>query len=133
MNLTSSVAAHQAYSAAPRLRKTLLCSARARSDSLCFFSSRRRNTSYIVDWSSDVCSSDLLELRRNQLSDELDICHPHGFRKRRRHGSWLRSSPPKGPGSDSTSPQMGGDFAVISDCCLAATRVFGPDGFWRQS
>src|ERR1019366_1142898 len=24
-----------------------------------------------------------LALRRNQLSDELDICHPHGFRKRR--------------------------------------------------
>src|SRR5437879_11395797 len=34
---------------------------------LCFFSSRRRHTRYIGDWSSDVCSSDLnleyLELR----------------------------------------------------------------------
>src|SRR5437762_4552373 len=26
-----------------------------------FFSSRRRHTSYIGDWSSDVCSSDLME------------------------------------------------------------------------
>src|SRR5437762_5699190 len=29
---------------------------------LFFFSSRRRHTRYIGDWSSDVCSSDLLEL-----------------------------------------------------------------------
>src|SRR5437763_10864920 len=29
-------------------------------DQLFFFSSRRRHTSYIGDWSSDVCSSDLL-------------------------------------------------------------------------
>src|SRR5437762_14312492 len=28
-----------------------------------FFSSRRRHTSYIGDWSSDVCSSDLVVLR----------------------------------------------------------------------
>src|SRR5437879_13641604 len=27
--------------------------------SMCFFSSRRRHTRYIGDWSSDVCSSDL--------------------------------------------------------------------------
>src|ERR1017187_10800788 len=30
-----------------------------RSSPLCFFSSRRRHTRYIGDWSSDVCSSDL--------------------------------------------------------------------------
>src|SRR5436189_1023190 len=29
-----------------------------------FFSSRRRHTRYIGDWSSDVCSSDLQELLR---------------------------------------------------------------------
>ena len=29
-----------------------------------FFSSRRRHTSYIGDWSSDVCSSDLVEIVR---------------------------------------------------------------------
>src|SRR5437762_14082380 len=27
---------------------------------ICFFSSRRRHTMYIGDWSSDVCSSDLI-------------------------------------------------------------------------
>src|SRR5437764_6776508 len=32
----------------------------SRSSSLFFFSSRRRHTSYIGDWSSDVCSSDLV-------------------------------------------------------------------------
>src|SRR5437762_12701421 len=35
-----------------------------------FFSSRRRHTRYIGDWSSDVCSSDLLEradLRRVEI------------------------------------------------------------------
>src|SRR5207247_2769011 len=31
----------------------------------CFFSSRRRHTSSPRDWSSDVCSSDLLEVERN--------------------------------------------------------------------
>src|SRR5690606_40351637 len=30
------------------------------SHELCFFSSRRRHTSFSRDWSSDVCSSDLL-------------------------------------------------------------------------
>src|SRR5437016_7185814 len=30
-----------------------------------FFSSRRRHTRLVSDWSSDVCSSDLLVLRRN--------------------------------------------------------------------
>src|SRR5437762_6576460 len=40
-----------------------------------FFSSRRRHTRYIGDWSSDVCSSDLLhghdllELRRRERRD----------------------------------------------------------------
>src|SRR5437762_11342054 len=29
-----------------------------------FFSSRRRHTRYIGDWSSDVCSSDLFAIRR---------------------------------------------------------------------
>src|SRR5438445_9335761 len=32
------------------------------SDRLFFFSSRRRHTRYWRDWSSDVCSSDLVEL-----------------------------------------------------------------------
>src|SRR5437763_5472071 len=41
-----------------------------------FFSSRRRHTRYIGDWSSDVCSSDLLDA---------DVClalHPGGVQER---------------------------------------------------
>src|SRR5437762_7380156 len=34
-----------------------------------FFSSRRRHTRYIGDWSSDVCSSDLVNLGINQPAD----------------------------------------------------------------
>src|SRR5205814_5484426 len=33
------------------------------SDSNCFFSSRRRHTRCLSDWSSDVCSSDLSKVR----------------------------------------------------------------------
>src|SRR5437762_9512191 len=35
---------------------------------LFFFSSRRRHTRYIGDWSSDVCSSDLFRLGGEQVS-----------------------------------------------------------------
>src|SRR5437879_13274558 len=35
-----------------------------------FFSSRRRHTRYIGDWSSDVCSSDLRRLVQAQLVDD---------------------------------------------------------------
>src|SRR5690606_41067808 len=33
-----------------------------------FFSSRRRHTRFSRDWSSDVCSSDLIETRLDQLN-----------------------------------------------------------------
>src|ERR1039458_6090859 len=35
---------------------------------LCFFSSRRRHTRCLSDWSSDVCSSDLVETPVSQRS-----------------------------------------------------------------
>src|SRR5256886_6840362 len=38
-----------------------------------FFSSRRRHTRFDCDWSSDVCSSDLEELVRGAVFNELDI------------------------------------------------------------
>src|SRR5436189_6468754 len=37
-----------------------------------FFSSRRRHTRYIGDWSSDVCSSDLLMRQRYPPGDDSD-------------------------------------------------------------
>ena len=42
---------------------------------LFFFSSRRRHTRYIGDWSSDVCSSDLLILHHD--GDCCDCQHLH--------------------------------------------------------
>src|SRR5688500_19217001 len=49
-----------------------------------FFSSRRRHTRLQGDWSSDVCSSDLVELLLGQLNarrrHQLEICAiPHEF------------------------------------------------------
>src|SRR5690554_7294736 len=42
-----------------------------------FFSSRRRHTRCGRDWSSDVCSSDLLERTKTQLPNvKLVICEP---------------------------------------------------------
>src|SRR5262249_45668098 len=35
-----------------------------RGDGVCFFSSRRRHTRLVSDWSSDVCSSDLSSVAR---------------------------------------------------------------------
>src|SRR5258707_6731411 len=46
-----------------------------------FFSSRRRHTRYWRDWSSDVCSSDLLE--RLVLHDPAPEVHPHRQRRLR--------------------------------------------------
>src|SRR5437762_6269421 len=44
------------------LQLKLLTNYIPRSSSFFFFSSRRRHTRYIGDWSSDVCSSDLIAL-----------------------------------------------------------------------
>src|SRR3712207_7779725 len=56
-----------------------------------FFSSRRRHTRYWRDWSSDVCSSDLVRVRpgkRTQHEDDEDNgqdeehCHSASVRRR---------------------------------------------------
>src|SRR5207253_7346840 len=47
-----------------------------------FFSSRRRHTRWPRDWSSDVCSSDLLQAgiaeQRNEAGPVPDVHHDHG-------------------------------------------------------
>src|SRR3712207_8468691 len=48
-----------------------------------FFSSRRRHTRYWRDWSSDVCSSDLLHPRRRDLGGHRE---PEERRAGRRRG-----------------------------------------------
>src|SRR3712207_8787670 len=61
-----------------------------------FFSSRRRHTRYWRDWSSDVCSSDLVEALRDQLGlpgmlvlqfgfDPEDPDGPHRLANHREH------------------------------------------------
>src|SRR5690348_17730628 len=54
-----------------------------------FFSSRRRHTRWTGDWSSDVCSSDLVELvessRRNQGQERGDQKHDGGLQIQKRH------------------------------------------------
>src|SRR5262249_56244548 len=42
---------------------------------LCFFSSRRRHTRLVSDWSSDVCSSDLADLARRIRAHALRMVH----------------------------------------------------------
>src|SRR5437879_7930866 len=41
-----------------------------------FFSSRRRHTRYIGDWSSDVCSSDLASTRNGRRRGRTTCSHP---------------------------------------------------------
>src|SRR5437762_10290716 len=42
----------------------------------CFFSSRRRHTRYIGDWSSDVCSSDLPSVVKGGLTYDVAKLRP---------------------------------------------------------
>src|SRR5438132_8427937 len=41
--------------------------------SMFFFSSRRRHTRSLCDWSSDVCSSDLVALLERERAEECDL------------------------------------------------------------
>src|SRR5207248_7796844 len=44
---------------------------------LFFFSSRRRHTRSYGDWSSDVCSSDLIQRRTEQVIRDFDVRPPN--------------------------------------------------------
>src|SRR5258706_7140845 len=68
-----------------------------------FFSSRRRHTRLVSDWSSDVCSSDLSRARR---------AHPGDDSRRRRVRP--RIIPRMSPSSPAT--------ATVSDTCLTRVR-----------
>src|ERR1035438_4853776 len=46
---------------------------KARSEVIYFFSSRRRHTRCLSDWSSDVCSSDLIEVDRLLCTTATDL------------------------------------------------------------
>src|SRR5205085_7618878 len=44
-----------------------------------FFSSRRRHTRFDCDWSSDVCSSDLVELNGQRVNREIGLPTPYAW------------------------------------------------------
>ena len=48
-----------------------------------FFSSRRRHTRSLCDWSSDVCSSDLLPQETGNISNKQPNLTPKAIRERR--------------------------------------------------
>src|SRR2546430_7574291 len=50
-----------------------------------FFSSRRRHTRFDCDWSSDVCSSDLISCR---MATRMSCTYPPPRRERGRFDSW---------------------------------------------
>src|SRR5260370_1974889 len=68
-----------------------------------FFSSRRRHTRFKCDWSSDVCSSDLIAPRRR---GQLGVEHPARVR-----GAVLRRRAGRGGGARSEGLSPGGHRA----------------------
>src|SRR5437764_3516447 len=63
---------------------------------LCFFfSSRRRHTRYIGDWSSDVCSSDLEVMLPSQSTAMVVFHHPGGLTARLDRYAWYTWSGPE--------------------------------------
>src|SRR5260221_2642095 len=70
-----------------------------RSTGFLFFSSRRRHTRSLCDWSSDVCSSDLSAVLRAE--------YPHGVLARAARGEEKRSSERRDPiGTSARSPSL---------------------------
>src|SRR5438034_4646454 len=72
-----------------------------------FFSSRRRHTSSLCDWSSDVCSSDLRQPSRGGLLSALSRCDLG-------NGRMLVRSRNQGSRSDRKSTRLNSSHTVIS-------------------
>src|SRR5437762_12843739 len=83
-----------------------------------FFSSRRRHTRYIGDWSSDVCSSDLLAEEgcavvyiSHRLEEVKHLCHNATIL---RHGKVVANVDPTRETAASLAKLMvGGDIHVV--------------------
>src|SRR5690349_23283540 len=91
-----------------------------------FFSSRRRHTSSLRDWSSDVCSSDLtLAVTRKHSSPTSTIAH--GFVLRLKYHPGLKSVPP----TDATSRRRSSSGAYAS---RSEERRVGKEGreWWLE-
>src|SRR5437879_9814801 len=75
-----------------------------------FFSSRRRHTRYIGDWSSDVCSSDLFRKDdaplRNAVEEALECLKQEGT-VARLHEKWFGFKPAAGAAAVTVYPGYG--------------------------
>src|SRR5260221_8010507 len=92
-----------------------------------FFSSRRRHTRSLCDWSSDVCSSDLLHWSRVLTDAHHSIAFTRGSNGEQvvPIGDWTSNNPvfPISRRSCDASPYtFSGDYRVISR--LLSTFVF---------
>src|SRR5690606_41164576 len=97
-------------------------------------SSRRRHTRFTRDWSSNVCSSDLLKalsLRRQGLFFRCDGA------RRRREGCQVRTILPLIPRQDSLAAPLFGRHAIKDvegsrmGTARSEERRVGKDGRWR--
>src|SRR5215510_6074534 len=86
-----------------------------------FLSSRRRHTRWPRDWSSDVCSSDLLAVDRRD--NVWIVQRPRTLTSDERAASNFEPGTP--PALDATTPRPQGP---IADCCLPAPSVMQFDG-----
>src|SRR5437879_8904975 len=71
-----------------------------------FFSSRRRHTRYIGDWSSDVCSSDLLSWMNAFGTRKLWIGMPSCWASSFSHGEAFISSKPERTRSEEHTSEL---------------------------
>src|SRR5205809_1823450 len=81
-----------------------------------FFSSRRRHTRCSRDWSSDVCSSDLIAVERGFLVRIFAVSQVHKFRvvKVQVFGEGPACAGLGGPGACGELLERHGDGAVVS-------------------
>src|SRR5690606_39485422 len=80
-----------------------------RASSFFFFSSRRRHTSFSRDWSSDVCSSDLLELNVTNEAEAIErIELPQPIVRARRFAVALEEGEAHGIGDERAGFEPGG-------------------------
>src|SRR5207302_2241952 len=87
-----------------------------------FFSSRRRNTSFSRDWSSDVCSSDLPADEQAALAGER--MHPHD----RVRGLVLGRDEPLAPGLFGRVDVLGRDGKIGRASCRERVWSLAVDG-----
>src|SRR5262249_59070422 len=93
---------------------------------LFFFSSRRRHTILVSDWSSDVCSSDLDDDRQRQEGPQ----DPRGRRGRSGVRRLPRGGGAAGPPPDHAAPLLPGLQEAGGQGGRSEERRVGKEGRW---